>query len=173
MRRFTIVSLWAGTIAAMDIEVTRSERRKKTVQARLRGGVLHIAIPAHLTTAQEAEWVERMRRRFVDRRDADRIDLAGRARTLAAELGLPPPDGIVWSDRQTTLWGSCTVASRRIRIARRVATFPAWVLDYVIVHELAHLVVPRHDEAFWDLVGRYRLTERARGYLIAKGEEGH
>lgn len=162
-----------GTIAAMDVEVTRSTRRKKTVEARLRGGVLHLAIPAHLTAAEEAEWVERMRRRFLDRRDADRIDLPDRARAIAHAHGLPEPHQISWSDRQTTLWGSCTVASRRIRVARRVATFPAWVLDYVIVHELAHLLVPRHNQAFWELVGRYPLAERARGYLIAKGEEEH
>jgi predicted metal-dependent hydrolase len=41
------------------------------------------------------------------------------------------------------------------------------VLDYVIVHELAHLEVAGHNDRFWQLVNRYPLTERARGYLIA------
>lgn len=159
------------TIAGMDVEVTRSARRKKTIQARMRGDVLHVAIPAHLTAAEEDEWVERMRQRFLRRRDAAAIDLVGRARAIAASLDLPEPEEISWSDRQTTLWGSCSTGSRRIRIARRVAAFPAWVLDYVIVHELAHLAVPRHDAAFWGLVSRYELAERARGYLMAKGEE--
>jgi Protein of unknown function DUF45 len=39
----------------------------------------------------------------------------------------------------------------------------------VIVHELAHLVVPRHDARFWKLVRRYRRAELARGFLIARG----
>jgi len=156
----------------MKIEVTRSARRTKTVQARLVGDVLEIAVPGHLTAAEEHAWVERMRRRFLDSRNADRIDLAARAHGLALRLGLPEPETITWSHRQKTLWGSCTVANRRVRVANRLAAYPAWVLDYVIVHELAHLVVPRHDAAFWEVVGRYQLAERARGYLIAKGEEG-
>jgi hypothetical protein len=42
---------------------------------------------------------------------------------------------------------------------------PPWVIDYVLVHELAHLLVPRHGLDFWALVDRYPRTERARGYL--------
>jgi predicted metal-dependent hydrolase len=41
------------------------------------------------------------------------------------------------------------------------------VLDYVLVHELAHLVVPDHSPAFHEIVDRYPRAERARGFLIA------
>jgi predicted metal-dependent hydrolase len=59
-----------------------------------------------------------------------------------------------------------------VRISTRVAAFPSWVLDYVIVHEIAHLVVPGHDARFWALVDQYPRAERAKGFLIAKGLEG-
>jgi predicted metal-dependent hydrolase len=54
-----------------------------------------------------------------------------------------------------------------IRISSRAAALPSWVLDYLLVHELAHLEVAGHGPHFWRLVNRYPLTERARGYLMA------
>lgn len=156
----------------MHVEVTRSRRRHKTVQARLVGGVLRIAIPDAFSAAEERHWVTTMETRFQDRHNADLIDLPSRAKTLARRYDLPLPASIDWSGRQRTLWGSCTIASGRIRISTRAAAFPTWVLDYIIVHELAHLKVAKHDKAFWRIVRRYKLAERARGYLVAKAEDG-
>ncbi len=160
----------ASLPAAMEIQVVRSRRRRKTVQAQLVDGVLRIAIPDHLSPEEEADWVERMRARFARDVSLDDIDLDARAAKLAARHGLPTPNTISWSNRQKTIWGSCTVETGAIRISARVASFPQWVLDYVIVHELAHLVEADHGAAFWEVVNRYPMAERARGYLIAKGE---
>jgi predicted metal-dependent hydrolase len=124
-----------------------------------------------MTAAEEAHWVDVMRDKVLRRQSAGQIDLAKRSGRLATRHGLPIPREIVWSDRQRSLWGSCTIAEGRIRIASRLAAYPRWVLDYVIVHELAHLIEPNHSPAFWSLVNRYEKAERARGYLIAKGEE--
>ncbi len=64
-------------------------------------------------------------------------------------------------------WGSCTPEDGTIRVSSRLAAYPSWVLDYVLVHELAHLVVPNHgpDHDAW--VDRFPYSERARGFLIA------
>ena len=100
------------------------------------------------------------------------VDLDRRAAVLARRYGLELPTSIRWVDTMNERWGSCTPSTGAVRLSNRLAAFPAWVRDYVIVHELAHLTYGRHDEAFWTLVGRYPMAERARGFLIAKaGDE--
>ena len=163
----------AGKLTGMRVEVKRSPRRHKTVQARLVDGTLRVAIPASMTKAEEAHWVEVMSARFERHTDTSEIDLVGRAAGLATRFGLPEPGSITWSNRQNTRWGSCSVDTARVRISDRLAGFPDWVIDYVIVHELAHLVEPGHNARFWDLVNRYPLAERARGYLLAQADAGN
>ena len=153
----------------MEVEVIRSRRRRKTIQAYEVGGVLRVAIPATCSAEEEAHWVGVMVKRFERRRSTATVDLEARARRLAAAHHLPVPADIRWVDNQTTLWGSCTSVDKTIRISSRLAAMPRWVLDYVIVHELAHLVEPGHGPAFNALANRYPRAERARGYLIAKG----
>jgi predicted metal-dependent hydrolase len=150
------------------VEVVRSPRRRKTVQAREVEGVLRVSIPATMSRADEERWVAEMVRRMERRSASSSIDLTGRAATLAGRYGLQRPASIRWTDNQEWRWGSCTPNDRSIRISSRLTREPSWVLDYVIVHELAHLDVPRHDPEFWALVERYRLAERARGFLIAR-----
>ena len=128
-------------------------------------------MPAGLPAAEEERIVARLVRRVTDRRAGAEIDLTARAATLATRYRIPTPSTIKWVDNQTSRWGSCSPATGTIRLSRALSTFPEWVLDYVIVHELAHLVVHGHGPAFWEIVNRYALTERARGFLIAKGLE--
>ena len=161
----------AGTATTLPVEVIRSARRHKTVQARVVDGVLRVSIPAVMTAEEEAHWVAEMTRRIARRRRSSGVDLDRRARHLAGRYDLPPPREIRWVDNQRSRWGSCTPGHGVIRLSRRLAGYPGWVLDYVVVHELAHLVEPNHSAVFWALVARYPKAERARGYLIAKGEE--
>jgi len=151
--------------------VVRSPRRRKTVQARQVDGVLRIAIPADMSRADEERWVAELTTRFERRVRSAGVDLVERTAELATRLGLPAPRSVTWVDNQRHRWGSCTPSTRALRISDRVAAFPPWVLDYVLVHELAHLVEANHSRPFWDLVNRYPRAERARGYLIAKGGE--
>jgi predicted metal-dependent hydrolase len=157
---------------ALKVEVVRSPRRKKTVQAREVGGVIRVSIPAAMTRADEERWVAEMVQRMQRRlsRTAG-VDLGARAARLAARYHLPRPESIRWSDSQEWRWGSCTPSAGTVRISSRLNTEPLWVLDYVIVHELAHLMVAGHGPSFWKLVNRYPKAERARGFLIARGLE--
>jgi len=155
----------------VDVEVVRSPRRRKTVQASVVEGRLRVLIPARMSATEEQHWVDRMRGRFERGQSTAGIDLAARAAGLARRYDLPAPTSIRWVTNQQQRWGSCTPADGAVRISDRMAAFPPWVLDAVIVHELAHLVVDGHGPAFAELAGRYPRTERATGYLIAKGLE--
>jgi hypothetical protein len=153
----------------MQVEVVRSARRRRTVQAWEEGGVLKVAIPAWMSKAEEARVVDDMLQRFERKRSTEQVDLVERAAKLARRYRLPEPDSIRWVDNQRWRWGSCTPAEGSIRISSRLAAWPQFVLDYVIVHELAHLVEAGHGPAFKVLVERYPKAERARGFLMAKG----
>lgn len=153
---------------AFRVEVTRSARRRRTVGSRLVGDTLRIAIPSWMSAVEEQRWVETLTARYRRRQAADRIDLGERAVTLARRHDLPRPREIRWVDDMTTRWGSCTPSTGTIRLSSRLARYPDWVVDYVIVHELAHLEHADHSPAFWRLVHRYPRAERAIGYLIAK-----
>ena len=154
------------------VEVTRSKQRKRSVGAQLVGDTLRVAIPSWMSRAEEAHWVAEMSRRFARKMSSDRIDLTARAASLAKRYGLHRPTEIRWAGDMTTRWGSCTPDTGTIRISDRIASFPDWVVDYVIVHELAHLHVGGHGPDFWSLAHRYPKSERAIGYLIAKAGEG-
>ncbi len=152
------------------VEVRRSRRRLRTVTAYREGDRTVVAIPARFTRAQEREWVQRMLRRLGDqerrRRPSDE-QLATRATELSARYlgGRAVPASVAWSGNQGRRWGSCTPSDGSIRISDRVQGMPRWVLDYVLLHELTHLLHAGHGPDFWDLVQTYPRTERARGFL--------
>jgi predicted metal-dependent hydrolase len=160
------------------VEVRRSTRRKKTISAEIVGEALIISIPERMSRAEEQEWVARMSQRMSERKRKERLNNEGALTERARHLARRYLDGvsfadISWVETQRSRWGSCSPDDRTIRLSLTLADHPGWVRDYVIVHELAHLIVPDHSERFWRLVERYPLTERARGFLIAKGmEEG-
>jgi len=153
------------------VEVRRSRRRRRTVSAYRDGDRVVVLIPARFSLREEREWVERMLERLDSRSrrsgPPSDAELATRARRLvAAHLdGSVTPASVRWVDNQRGRWGSCTPSDGSIRLSSRLRGMPGWVVDYVLVHELAHLRVSGHGPDFWALVGRYPRTERARGYL--------
>jgi len=153
-----------------EIEVRRSGRRRRTVSAYREGGRTIVLIPARFSAAEEREWVDAMVRKLAAgdrrRRPSDQ-QLLARAADLSERYlgGLAKPVSIAWVTNQRSRWGSCTPSEGTIRISARVKGMPAWVLDYVILHELTHLLQPGHDGEFWLLLESYPRTERARGYL--------
>jgi predicted metal-dependent hydrolase len=169
------------------VEVRRSARRRRTVTAYREQGRTIVLIPAAFSPAEERRWVAQMVAKLQTREERRRKSLGGdddlmaRARALSeAHLdGLAEPAAVRWVDNQNRRWGSCTPADRTIRLSSRLRAMPEYVVDYVLVHELVHLLEPGHNERFWGLVASYPRAERARGFLEgieqagSHGEHGH
>lgn len=158
-------------VAASAVEVRRSRRRRRTVSAyRDDDGTIVVLLPARMTKAEEQEWVATMVARLEKseaRSKPSDAALARRAETLSQRYleGLARPASVRWVANQQHRWGSCTPADKAIRLSDRLQGMPSWVIDYVLVHELAHLLEKGHTRAFWRMVDRYPKAERARGFL--------
>lgn len=161
-------------VPEQKIEVRRSARRHRTVTAYRDGDTLVVLIPAKMSRAEEEHWVGEMQRKL-QRTETKRASPA-RASDEALLLrctelsrryldGTARPASVRWVPPMRTRWASCTPVDRTIRVSEHLRSVPSWVLDYVLVHELAHLRVAQHNARFWALVQRYPKTERAIGYL--------
>ncbi|WP_433434107.1 M48 metallopeptidase family protein [Nonomuraea sp. CA-141351] len=160
------------------VEVRRSSRRRRTVSAYRDGDKTIVLLPAWLSGEDADEWVSRMLDRLAAkerrRRPTDEA-LLERAKELSARYldGMPEPVSVRWVDNQQHRWGSCTPENGTIRISTRLKGLPEWVINYVIIHELVHLLVPSHGAKFWALVEQYPKAERARGFLEGFSAAAH
>lgn len=162
---------------APRVEVVRSARRRRTISAYRAGDRIVVQVPARLSRAEEQDWVEKMVRRILAgerRRLPSDDDLLDRARALSERYlgGAARPSAVRWVDNQHRRWGSCTPADATIRLSRRLAPMPGYVVDYVLLHELAHLLEPGHGPRFRALLGGYPKLERAEGFLDGVGAAG-
>ncbi|WP_285248778.1 M48 family metallopeptidase [Pseudarthrobacter sp. efr-133-R2A-89] len=165
------------TTGGSPVEVRRSARRTRTVAAFWEDGTAVVAIPARFTAAQEREWVHRMlaklhkqggrRAASGRRRPATDEALAAHAAQLSETYlgGRATPTSVRWVGNQNSRWGSATPADGTIRLSDKLRPMPQWVIDYVLLHELAHLLVASHNAAFWRLLEAYPHTGRAKAFL--------
>ena len=136
-------------MSSEDVEVRRSRRRRRTVSAYRDGARTVVLIPASFSAAEEARWVERMLARLTAgerRRQSSDAALAARAEQLSRRYlgGHARPTSVRWVSTMGRRWASCTPAEGTIRVSDRLRDVPDHVLDYVLLHELAHLLVPGH-----------------------------
>lgn len=159
-----------------DIEIVRSRKRKKTVQAREVNGKIYVYLPAGMSEEEEKKYVDELVKKIERRKKRRELNsnesLSRRAQELNEKyFGGKLEFEIKYVTNQSRRFGSCTSEDKKIRISDRLADMPPWVRDYVIVHELAHLIQPNHSKKFWEMVNQYKYAERARGYLMAAGME--
>ncbi len=156
--------------AQPSVEIRRSRRRTRTVSAYRDGDTIVVLVPARLSQVEEQKWVATMVAKVArseNRRRPDDEALMTRAEALSRRYleDRAHPTSVRWVSNQNSRWGSCTPLDRTIRLTSRLQGMPAYVIDYVLVHELAHLLVAGHNEDFWRWVDRFPHAERARGFL--------
>ncbi|WP_120002786.1 M48 family metallopeptidase [Nesterenkonia muleiensis] len=150
--------------------VIRSARRRRTVSADITGGTLRLRVPMRLSRAEMETHARAFRKRLKGRSSqAGRSDeaLLARARELSAQYfdGAVQPASAAWSGRQLKRWGSTTSTTGEIRLSSKLRRMPGWVVDSVLVHELAHLIESGHGPEFRRLVARYPHTKEADAFL--------
>ena len=157
-------------------EIRRSPRRRRTISVFREQGRVVAVIPAAMTRTAERMQVPGVVRSFLEkeaRRRPPTAEAPLTARATALVRRYLPPElvaslpvfGVRWSQTQRQRWGSCTPATGEIRLSSRLRALPDWVVDYVLMHELVHLVEGHHNARFWALVSAYPATEKARGFL--------
>jgi predicted metal-dependent hydrolase len=160
-----------------DVKVIRTRRRRRSASARMVKDTLLVRVPHRISEDDLQsiikDFMAKIEKKLLKKQlNADQ-DLVRRAKELNKEFfsGKLRFCSIEYVTDQNSKFGCCDHGRRKIRISHHVAAMPAWVRDYVLVHELSHLVYPDHGADFWRLVAGYKHTERAKGYLLAKGYE--
>lgn len=153
-----------------EVEIRRSARRTRTVSAYRDGDRVVVLVPARLSGAEEerlvADMVDKVARRSKRQRASDSELIQAAQRLSTTYLGgMAGPSSVRWVDNQQTRWGSCTPSHGTIRLSSRLVEMPAYVVDYVLLHELAHLLRADHSTAFWNLLQSYPELDRARAFL--------
>jgi predicted metal-dependent hydrolase len=124
-------------------------------------GELRVGGPAEHVAPRLLAWLRAEARR----------ELLARSRAMAVRLGVTVAAVSVRDTRSR--WGSCA-SNGRISYSWRLLLAPETVLDYVVAHEVAHLVEMNHSPRFWAVVDRLHPdADRCRAWLKAKGQDLH
>jgi predicted metal-dependent hydrolase len=160
--------------APPEVEVRISKRRKKTSEAKWVAGRIVVSVPAHLSLESRQKTVDWLVERLLTRHQLQSgltdDDLLARAIELSDRyLVGAHPVSVRWVTNQTARWGSCSYYSGHIRVSHRLRAVPEWVLDSVLVHEVAHLTHADHSPAFHKLAGTYPRHKEAGIFLAGYG----
>ena len=163
----------------MQIKIIRSGKRKRTVSTREIEGIIHLYLPMGLSSEAESKYIQWAKKRFESRKRKKELreknadeELEKLARRFNKQYF---GDKLSWericysTEQNARMFGNCDSGTKAIRMSDRLLKMPQFVHDYVLIHELAHLIAPGHGPDFWEFVNRYSRTERARGYLMAIG----
>ena len=165
----------------MAIQVTY--RRTSRLSMRIvKNGDVHVSAPIGLSRdrvmafiEEHREWIDEARKKTLERqrhRSAfyDKLPLTTRAQAdealrrlkaivepmverHAREMGVRPSR--IYYKPTISRWGQCDIRERSICISAYVLLLPDWCIEHIVVHELCHLLEPRHNARFHALMDQY------------------
>ena len=159
------------TIDGVDLELRVTRKKVKNINVRLVGKELRVSAPPWVSRSDLDEAIGVLARRMVRRERAREVNGEHDALELARKVArrVPNRPEIVatrYSTQQRSRWGSYSTRTWTIRLNAALRQMPAWVLEAVVAHELAHIDHPDHSAAFWKLLRRVcPETDRARAFL--------
>lgn len=166
----------------LDIPVTVTRRRTSRMSIRVtKDGQVRVSAPRFVPqaairrfVAEHEDWIEAALKRAAKQQQgreafysaldistpALRREAAGRLRAIvdpliekySLQMGVKPA-GLRFSSAKTR-WGSCNTTTRHISLSLYLLLLPDWCIEHVVVHELAHLIVPNHSPKFYAVMDR-------------------
>lgn len=153
-----------------EVVIRVSERRRKTVAAYWEGPRIVVVVPKRLAKRDRQAYADELAAKLIANRNKTRptdAELHERANYLSRTFlgGQAVPTAVQWSTRQMHRWGSCTATDGTIRVSARLQGAPQFVIDAVLVHELAHLLHSDHSPAFYELANKFPRQRDAELFL--------
>ncbi len=154
-------------VRGIDHRIEHAPERRGTVWTDCGAGLTSQQAMPLLLVSGDAPHVARRVSDFLKRNAKRDLEIAVKHYCGVLEI---PPRSVTVRDT-TSRWGSCS-ASGNLNFSWRLILAPAFVLDYLAAHEVAHLVHMNHSAKFWALTKRLCAeTERAEAWLNAHGPE--
>lgn len=124
---------------ALRLDVETWQKKVHRID-RLGNGRLRLSVPEGATRKDRATWLNNWHRNLLRRTAAPKVE------HWCDVLGVAPS---FWGIRaMKTKWGSCNAKKRIVWLNAELSRKPDRAIDYIIVHELAHLISERHDDRF-------------------------
>jgi predicted metal-dependent hydrolase len=158
----------------ITVTVEADPRLRKTARWLLRDNTITLRVPPKMTRPQIEQIIEEITPRITRQRKRARRqtdpNLMERAEALNRQYfgGELSWHSIRWVNNMEHRLGSCTTGGTTdgdIRISERIRKWPAYVVDYILAHEICHRKYPNHSPEFWDYLARYPFVEKALGFI--------
>lgn len=182
-------------IEGLPITVTKKRMKNMYLRVSRESGDVTISAPHQASRAEiecfaraHMDWVEKYRMQYEEERsrretepepEIDPLELRRRREKFTSDverlvLKWEPVMGVTVSGvtirQMKTRWGSCNVKSHHINLNLALADKPPECLEYVVVHEMTHLLEPSHNEVFWAYMTKfYPDWKRVRKMLKESG----